>query len=50
MLTQDSSARARPAVMPGPESVETRAGWEELEWGAFLLQPLHKPTALDGGE
>lgn len=50
MPTQRSSAHASPAVMPGPENVETRPGWEELEWGAFFLQPLHKPTTLDGGE
>ena len=48
MPTHRSSAHASPPVMPGPESVETRPGWEE--WGAFLPQPLHKPTALVAGE
>lgn len=50
MPTQRSSAHASSPVMPGPESVETRPGWEELVWGAFLPQPLHKPTALVVGE
>ena len=43
MPTQRSSARASPPVMPGPESVETRPGWEELVWGAFLPNPCTSP-------